>query len=59
MKNNSRRAARVPRKIAPYSMIRHNMMKSQRGMLNTPQKTSGIISRKQMDRILKEVLAND
>jgi hypothetical protein len=45
---------RIPRTI----MIRHNMMKINGEMVYTPQKTPGIISRKQMDRILKEVLAN-
>ena len=36
--------------------------KKSRPLINrvyTPQKTPGIISRKQMDRILEEVLAND
>ena len=54
MKNNSRKAARVPRKNNGVS--RHMMKKG--GMLYTPQRTPGIISRKQMDRILEEVLAN-
>ena len=55
MKNNPRQAARVPRK---NNGVSRHMMKSGRGMLYTPQRTPGIISIKQMDRILKEVLAN-